>query len=691
MPLEDQLHYQFMLKESQNPADVDTKTTERQIASELGATLTMTYASLTDAGRNLLSDGGMPKQQVDNLVAALNLWRRVHEISPDALVGKHFGTDFDDMFLRFQDGIQDSHAERTRRDRAEQLLRWRTLHDQLRLLDTLPERFSDALKLAVDASPHSLPQIARSIGVAAPTLRRWKLGEGLPKSVDVHVIASLEIALELPKGALVRRLPPTRRTRYSRTPHEKRPSTKFGQRMQRNRRKGAYAIKFTPRIATQWKDLTRFKSDLTREGATQRNSWRVKPLEKTSFRVPPAAVCDGQVCATAGVHFGSIASYLGRLALPAPDGIGLALAEADTLAWLALPAHVEAHTRWMTRRADGIVHNGLMMFLGHVRSHIKPITGYVWSTPGLAKTLPDSVREELELSGDGPELKQAWQSHCSRAYERLLSFTNLLERRARIGRSRHPRERIETILQDDFPLLHLVAFAEALESTPPPIEHRRDYLSWLRDIVFVRMLISNPLRVGMYALMEYKPDNTGHLRRTGPGAWGIFFEPSDFKNEAGAACQPYSASVDARVVPWLERYLSEARPYLIDADVSDRLFLPTVLGPRKAKVHLALEFGVEQQGWTADGLSNRLKALTRIHIPGCIGFGAHAVRHIIATDHLKRNPADYVTVATLLHDTLATVMKEYAHLSASDGLRALTSGITQAMTELQARRGASVR
>ncbi|MNR67133.1 hypothetical protein D3C85_1909720 [compost metagenome] len=39
----------------------------------------------------------------------------------------------------------------------------------------------------------------------------------------------------------------------------------------------------------------------------------------------------------------------------------------------------------------------------------------------------------------------------------------------------------------------------------------------------------------------------------------------------------------------------------------------------------------------------------------------HAVRHIVATDFLNRNPGHYTVVAALLHDKLETVLKHYAH------------------------------
>lgn len=70
---------------------------------------------------------------------------------------------------------------------------------------------------------------------------------------------------------------------------------------------------------------------------------------------------------------------------------------------------------------------------------------------------------------------------------------------------------------------------------------------------------------------------------------------------------------------------------------------------------------------TADGhrmhnFSRLVFRLTRNYISGCMGFGPHSFRHIVATDWLKKHPNDFLTVAELLGDSVETVIREYAHL-----------------------------
>jgi hypothetical protein len=95
------------------------------------------------------------------------------------------------------------------------------------------------------------------------------------------------------------------------------------------------------------------------------------------------------------------------------------------------------------------------------------------------------------------------------------------------------------------------------------------------------------------------------------------------------------------------------------------------------------EHNLEPAGnWLSDSISVRFYVLTKLYLPETQGFRPHIIRHIIATDHLKRHPRDYLTVAHLLHDKLETVIKNYGHLTVDDGLRVLHSGVQEAMLEL---------
>lgn len=170
----------------------------------------------------------------------------------------------------------------------------------------------------------------------------------------------------------------------------------------------------------------------------------------------------------------------------------------------------------------------------------------------------------------------AWRLHCEKARMTVREFRVRAEDTMGVRVSRDPTERVAVVLHDAFPLKRILEFVEALEGASPPPAHERVYRAWLRDVALCRMLVSNPLRVGQYAAMTFKLDNSGILRRTGPGRYRLHFEPSDFKNEKGAANVAYVVEVDDSVGPWLDRYLAESRPYLVGA--ADTTRFPTCSG-----------------------------------------------------------------------------------------------------------------
>ena len=125
-----------------------------------------------------------------------------------------------------------------------------------------------------------------------------------------------------------------------------------------------------------------------------------------------------------------------------------------------------------------------------------------------------------------------------------------------------------------------------------------------------------------------------------------------FKNGRTTARKRYDVKVADIAWPYIERYLAEGRPLLLGGQQSRYLLVGQ---------HAGVDAPVSN-------LDDRLQVLTVRYIPGSPGFRAQAMRHLVATAWLKAHPRDYVTVALLLNDTLATVIKKYSHLETADGL-----------------------
>ena len=636
----------------------------------------ITYGRLKERVSAVQTTRGVSRQQIMNFASALNGWMRRLLLTDATIVGDEMTSAFDIHFARHQDHLIEKVSSRTARDQAEHLLTWRRHFAEAQQIDSLPADFKSALKALIDGCGMTPAELARTAGIAATNLRSWTTMEGLPVGHSAPAIGRLEAVLHVPGGTLLNRLPGRRYSRYARTVKEAGGSqTAWG--MKRTREKemlGAYAAPLAGTLHAQWLDLIDFKTDGYRDGGGRQNTWRVKPAAETGCRISKAMVASsGLICVTAAANWTGFSAFLGFLSLPAPIGKGLVVTNIDTLAWLGHFPYVMDYVRWLTARAGGKVHNGIPKFLDDVKCMLRPHTGFLWSRPALANTLPNPA---AVLGYDYPSLappQQAarWQEHCKTTHLKVRERVKAIRGRERIWKSRDPREPIANILASPSPLRELLKFVQAVEANPPPLLHERDHVVWLRDMVFLKMIVSNPLRMSHFALMRHTQNNKGNLYQGSEGDWRLRFTSADFKNEKGAAGDDYDVAMEPSVGPWIARYMAEARPRAIGASECDFFFLPFVAGPNRGK-RADGDYDTQKSGmWTAEAISRRMRVLTRQYVPNTPGFCGHAVRHIIATDHLKRRPGDYPTVAKLLHDKLGTVLREYSHLTVDEGLRVL--------------------
>lgn len=636
----------------------------------------ITYGRLKEQVGAIQTARGVSRQHIMNFASALNGWMKRLYLTDATFIGDEMASAFDIHFSRHQDYLMGKVSSRTARDQAEHLLTWRRHFTEVQQTDTLPVDFKAALNALIAACEMTPAELARSAGIAATTIRSWTTTEGLPVGHSTPAIARLEAVLLVPAGTLLNRLPGRRYSRYARTVKETgNAQTAWG--MKRTKEKktlGAYAAPLVGTLHEQWLDLIDFKTDGYREGGARQNTWRAKPAAETGCRISKSMVSSsGLICVTAAANWAGFSAYLGFLCMAAPVGKGLAAERVDTLAWLGHFPHLMDFVRWLTARAGGKVHNGIPKFLDDIKCMLRPQTGFLWSRPALANTLPDPAAmlgaDYLSLSPQAQA--DRWRECCAATHLKIRDRVKAIRGRERIWKSRDPREAIANILASSSPLMELLKFVEAVQANPPPLVHERDHVVWLRDMVFLKMIVSNPLRMSHFALIRYAQNNKGNLYQGSQGDWRLRFTSADFKNEKGAAGDDYDVAVEPSVGPWIARYMAEGRPRALGASTCDFFFLPFVPGPNRGKRNDG-DYDTQKSGmWTAEAMSRRMRVLTRQYVPDTPGFCGHAVRHIIATDHLKRRPGDYPTVAKLLHDKLETVLREYSHLTVDEGLLVL--------------------
>jgi integrase len=320
---------------------------------------------------------------------------------------------------------------------------------------------------------------------------------------------------------------------------------------------------------------------------------------------------------------------------PEMGGLSWASRPTQTMAFLAHPRALECYLQWMTDQSDGVRHKGQKVFASFVASLLRPETGFLWQQPEHFRgKLPEEFR---------PTTNHEWQKMCEGAHKFLRDYM-----RGATGVSRNPQEPISDLLAspDPFkPVMDAITRIQedAAASLPGGIAQARHK----RNALLLSLLLSNPLRARTLASLTWLPNGQGSLRGNSTLGWRIVLQAAQLKN-GGSQSRAYSVKVADWVKPLLDEYVEEYRDTLLDGKNSQYLLVGDMRG------------GI----WT--DMAKTVLKLTRRYIPGSPGFGAHAFRHLVATTWLRKNPGDYLTVAELLNDTLATVLANYAHLRMDD-------------------------
>src|ERR1035437_6194520 len=115
------------------------------------------------------------------------------------------------------------------------------------------------------------------------------------------------------------------------------------------------------------------------------------------------------------------------------------------------------------------------------------------------------------LSNDQRTIR--WRELCATAHRKITERAKAIRGggSGKVGKSRDPKEPIASILSSPAPLRILLQFIFDLESSPPPLLHHRDYVVWIRDVLFSKLIASNPLRASQFALITYLNNNRGNL------------------------------------------------------------------------------------------------------------------------------------------------------------------------------------
>lgn len=576
-------------------------------------------------------------QQYRNQLSTLNGYLAFCGKTIESNVGTELAGNFDAKVRDYLESI--TVAPRTRRDRRLHLQAIQKLYQaSLTARHTPPPGkqcgLGARLRLLIAETGVPPQTLAKQTGVDRTTLWRWLRG-ATPRADTLPALRRLEVRLGLARDALVNliekpadeqaaavAIPAYRLRMAERTPHNlPLPESALG-----------------ASFLQEWRALFDYKiSDFPPLERQSRGHWRLIP-RGVSSTLSPLAQRGTMVCPTANIFIERMRTFLGVLTNLPPEKGGIAWYESppQTLAWCAHPQALECFMQWMTSQSNGIRHNGQKVFARAVSSLLRPETGFLWQQAAVYRVrLPEGFR---------PASDDAWREMCAKSHKFLRDYI-----RSATSVSRNPEEPIANLLNSPNPLKPIRDAivridTDAANSPPGSISEARHK----RNALVLALLLSNPMRVRTLASLTWMPNGHGTVRGSPTEGWRIQLQPVHLKTGNSKQSRGYSVKVADWVKPMMDEYIEEYRETLLAGKASTYLLVG------------------DEDGGIWEGLSRTVRHLTRRYIPGSPGFGPHAMRHLVATDWLRKHPGDFLTVAELLNDNLTTVLENYAHLRRDD-------------------------
>lgn len=608
----------------------------------------MTYGLLRTAMAEKLQSEHRSHHSLDNLNAALYSFCKDFGLRETDVIGSELRASYYKALAAHVDGLAKlGRSKAYIANRKSYLGAWHSLvlkSDKLTatILGT-NSPFQSALRELIE-TVGSQRVLAREAGVSIASLKRWLSGSR-PGGRSVATIRRIERLFGLTEGTLVE-LAFSNKPSHTplRAPHAPIP---YRERLKALSKKTYFIGDVTPLLQAQWEDFCRYKTSIrsTTKARNRAGKWRIT---ESQCHPDPAkawyAFVNGHYVPSAAIVWTRVAGYLGWLQLQRADGgLQMTAEQAQNLGWLVYDDYVEQYLTWKIRRSGGVVHSGIAEFPRFVRSLVNPTTGYLTLTPSIGEQL--SRLESLN-----------WTAQCERCFNGMRELQQHYEEQVKA--SRDSFEPIQAVLCLANPLEAVADMTFRMQADRPLTNGTQEAV-WARDLVLIKLLMSNPLRIKNLQELTWRPDNTGQLYQRADGSWHIKIDRKYFKNHRGAARdRDYDNPVDPAVWPILQQYLSIHRPRILASRETDYVFVTQ-------------ESQLDNGPWNR--MSRRVFTLTARYLWGCPGVGAHAFRHIVATAILKASPNDWQTAALVLHDRVETVQKHYAHLKSADGTRRLHS------------------
>lgn len=505
--------------------------------------------------------------------------------------------------------------------------------------------FAKLLRRTLTTQRVKLIDLAEKLDINRCTLRSWVNGENHPSHRHLPKITLLEQLLGLPQDSLRAHL--FDGPQVSRIPTSCTPTGRYMKKVRKKR----YRL-----LLKAWPAHLRKQLDLYVK-------YKTVPVTDPDYARSPESGF-GQTRRQQGaykVELEHFVSFFGYLVNEHPESFTVKeLSFADLGDIKLVAAFVEFQKNRSQRRC---YHHGCKRFLDNVHSMTRPGSGFLWHSEALFADHPrfcSRLPKQIEVhyrSVRLPNIKARWRCWCAEQHEAIGRLRRGIASRHGFKKSRDVEKALEELLRTERPWQMVMSiesrvWAEPFPHTGGPVRRAFDFQKRLAFSYNIRW----PFRAGTFSVI--RRDNL-HVRN---GQMKLVLEPDCFKNGQYLKDQKFVATLDPFLREKTETFLKVHRPVLANGYQGDELFLLTP-DKRHDPAHrhkVELFFGETLKAYTSKHL--------RRYVPS--GIRCHALRHIVATDYIMRDPIDgYKLAAIALWESDATVYENYFHVEQEGLLR----------------------
>lgn len=602
----------------------------------------ISYATIKNELMEELKREGRSQKIIENHMSAFNSFIRILDLceTDRAMAFENFEGSLTEYFERSRLGAA------TVPGRKSQLKKFYRVFLNLDLSKKMPPNFIDRLNYLIERDGRYYHLIAQLADINGNTLRGWKIGKCLPSPGSIKKVKRLEKILGVPDGTLYRIVKHVKGNNFK--IRSQAPKTDYMKRLIINQDE-PYLFKYKDwpeELKAQWRIIEdHFTDDMPPELPRHEDShWGEETVE---------------------MRLSKLESFFGFLLLdpdcqnPRLRGFGFNVSDLHvTLA--ANKNLVKKYIEFKKERNKQLSNNNDGKVRGFNSNGIKDVlcsfNSYVHPDHGIFRYCED-------LKGKIDTGEKTWDNFCEDAHKRYV----ILIRKTNWVKTRDPMDRILYYLESPNPKKYLKKlFVRMKEDTliePNTTKINTQALIHFSRYFLCAFLFANPLRIKMFTIM--KLDENLYFRKKSNGKskyhdivgdWHLRFKSEDFKNSKHTAKHPYDVRCASWLSPIIEEYLDVYRPLTIGADDCEYIFRPCARLPAGYNNCLPIKT-CTLSGWVDFATKKYL---------GSYGFRPQAFRHIIAHDYIKNHPKGFQIVASVLHDTLQTVMKNYGHLTQND-------------------------